>query len=80
VSGARKPPLHNKAVILEEGNCNYGAKKIFGRNTRKSFSRFSTKYRCTGKIAHNKEGTTIMKPEWWGSSLVQEGKYQEGAP
>jgi hypothetical protein len=37
------------------------------------------KYSCTRKITHYKESATIrnLKPEWWGSPLVQEEKYQE---
>jgi hypothetical protein len=52
---------------------------MFGNNTRKAFNRFSTKNSCTRNITHYKESVTIrnLKPEWWGSSLVQEEKYQE---
>jgi hypothetical protein len=34
---------------------------------------------CTRNITHYKESATIrnLKPEWWGSPLVQEEKYQE---
>jgi hypothetical protein len=34
---------------------------------------------CTKNITHYKESATIrtLKPEWWGSPLVQEEKYQE---
>jgi hypothetical protein len=34
---------------------------------------------CTRNITHYKESATIrnLKPEWWGSPLAQEGKYQE---
>jgi hypothetical protein len=34
---------------------------------------------CTRNITHYKERATIknLKPEWWGSPLVQEEKYQE---
>jgi hypothetical protein len=34
---------------------------------------------CTRNITHYKETATIrnLKPEWWGSPLVQEEKYQE---
>jgi hypothetical protein len=53
--------------------------KINGNDTRKAFSRFSTKYNRTRNIVHYKESATIrkLKPEWWGSPLVQEEKYQE---
>jgi hypothetical protein len=56
-----------------------GLKKISGNNTRKAFNRFSTKNSSTRNIAHYKESATIrnLKPEWWGSPLVQEEKYQE---
>jgi hypothetical protein len=34
---------------------------------------------CTRNITHYKESAAIRKwkPEWWGSPLVQEEKYQE---
>jgi hypothetical protein len=34
---------------------------------------------CTRNITHYKESATIrnLKPEWWGSPLVQEEKHQE---
>jgi hypothetical protein len=34
---------------------------------------------CSRNITHYKESATIrnLKPEWWGSPLVQEEKYQE---
>jgi hypothetical protein len=32
---------------------------------------------CTGNIAYNKESTTLFKPEWSGSPMVQMEKYQE---
>jgi hypothetical protein len=53
-----------------------GLKKS-GNNTRKAFNRFSTKKRYTRNITHYKESATIriLKPEWWGSPLVQEEKY-----
>jgi hypothetical protein len=56
-----------------------GLKKIFGNNTRKAFKKFSTKNSCTKNVTHYKESATIrnLKPEWWGSPLVQEEKYQE---
>ena len=53
-------------------------KERFGSYTRKTFSRFTTKDSYTGNITHNTQSTTLcnLKPEWWGSQLVQE-KYQE---
>jgi hypothetical protein len=52
--------------------------KTSGNDNRKAFNRFSTKNSCTRNITH-KESATIrnLKPEWWGSPLVQEEKYQE---
>jgi hypothetical protein len=34
---------------------------------------------CTRNNTHYKESATIrnLKPEWWGSPLVQQEKYQE---
>jgi hypothetical protein len=60
-------------------NCNQRTKKLSGNNTRKAFNRFSTKNSCTRNITHYNESATIinLKPEWWGSPLVQEEKYQE---
>jgi hypothetical protein len=48
-------------------------------NNNKAFNAFSTKNSCTRNITHYKESATIrnLKPEWWGSPLVQEEKYQE---
>jgi hypothetical protein len=36
---------------------------------------------CTRNITHYKESATIrnLKPEWWGSPLIQEEKYQENS-
>jgi hypothetical protein len=49
-----------------------------GNNTRKAVNRFSKKNSCTRNITHYKESATIrkLKPEWWGSPLVQEEKYR----
>jgi hypothetical protein len=57
-------------------------KKISGNNTRKVFNRFSLslkKKSCTRNITHYRESATIrnLKPEWWGTPLVQEEQYQE---
>jgi hypothetical protein len=48
-------------------------------NTRKAFNRFSTRDSRTRNITHDKESATVLNlnPEWWGSPLVQEEKYQE---
>jgi hypothetical protein len=65
-------------IIGATGIVTKGLKNI-GKEYRKAFNRFSTKNRCTRNITHYKESTTIrnLKPEWWGSPLVQEEKYQE---
>jgi hypothetical protein len=53
--------------------------KISGNNTRKAFNRFCTNNSCTRNITHYKESATVinLNPECWGSTLVQEEKYQE---
>jgi hypothetical protein len=66
-------------VIIEAtGIESKGLKKYLGY-TRKAFSRFSKKNSWTRNITHYKESATIrnLKPEWWGSPLIQEEKYQE---
>jgi hypothetical protein len=65
-------------IIGATGIVTKGQKKS-GNNTRKAFNRFYTKYSCTRNITHYKESATIryLKPEWWGSPLVQEENYQE---
>jgi hypothetical protein len=59
-------------IIGATGIVTKGLKKISANNTRKSFSRFSTKNSCTTNITRYKETATIrnLKPEWWGSPLV----------
>jgi hypothetical protein len=59
-------------------NSNEKLKENPGRYTRKTFDRFTTEYSYTWNITHNTESTAVwnLKPEWWGSLLVQE-KYQE---
>jgi hypothetical protein len=39
----------------------------------------STKNSCTRNITHYKGSATFrnLKPEWWGSTFVQEEKYRE---
>jgi hypothetical protein len=56
-------------------------KEKFGSCTRKTFSRFTTKYSYTGNITHNTESTAVRNwmHECWGSPLVQE-KYREKRP
>ena len=59
-------------------NSNEKFKEKFGNCTRKTFNRFTTKDSYTWNITHNTESTAVwsLKPEQWGSPLVQE-KYQE---
>jgi hypothetical protein len=66
-------------IIGATGIVTRGLKKLSGNNTRKAFSRFSTKNSCTRNITHYKESATIrnLKPEWWGSIQVQEEKYHD---
>ena len=60
-------------------NSNEKLKEKFGSCTRKTFYRFTTKGSYTWNITHNTESTAVwsLKPERWGSLLVQEN-YQEG--
>jgi hypothetical protein len=66
-------------IIGATGIATKGLKKKSGNNTRKAFNRFSTKNNCTMNITHYKESATIrnLKPEWWGSPLVEGEQYQE---
>ena len=59
-------------------NSNEMLKEKFGNGTRKTFNRFTTKDSSTWNITHNTESTAVrsLKPERWGSLLVQEN-YQE---
>ena len=59
-------------------NSNEKLKEKFGSCTRKTFDRFTTKDSYTWNITHNTESTAVwdLKPERWGSPLVQE-KYRE---
>jgi hypothetical protein len=59
-------------------NSNEKLKEKFGSCTRKTFDRFTTKDSYTWNITHNMESTAVctLKPERWGSPLVQE-KYQQ---
>jgi hypothetical protein len=45
----------------------------------RSIDSLQKKNSCTRNITHYKESAAIrnLKPEWWGSPLVQEEKYQE---
>ena len=59
-------------------NSNKKLKEKFGNCTRKTFDRFTTEDSYTRNITHNTESTAVwsLKPEQWGSPLVQE-KYRE---
>ena len=59
-------------------NSNEKLKEKLGSCTGKTLDRFTTKYSYTWNITHNTESTAVwsLKPERWGSPLVQE-KYQE---
>jgi hypothetical protein len=59
-------------------NSNEKLKEKFGICTRKTFHRFTTKDSCTWNSTYNKESTALgnLKPERWGSPLVEE-KYRE---
>ena len=59
-------------------NNNEKLKEKFGSYTRKTFDRFTTKDIYTWNITHNTKSTAVrnLKPERWGSLLVQEN-YQE---
>jgi hypothetical protein len=67
-------------IIAVTGIVTIGLKKnletIPGKHSADSLQK---KNSCTGNITHYKESATIrnLKPEWWGSPLVQEEKYQE---
>ena len=59
-------------------NSNEKLKEKYGSWIRKTFDRFTTKDSYTWNITHNTESTAVgsLKPEWWGSPLVQE-RYRE---
>jgi hypothetical protein len=58
-------------------NSNEKLKEKSGSYTRKTFDRFTTEISYTWNITQNTESTAVrnLKPERWGSPLVQE-KYQ----
>ena len=64
-------------IIINHWNSNQKPKEKFGSCTRKTFDRFTTKESYTWNITRNTESTAVwsLKPERWGSPLVQE-KYQ----
>ena len=53
----------------------------FGSHARKPFNKLTIKDSYTWNIIYNRESTAVsnLKPEWWGSPLVQE-KYQMKRP
>jgi hypothetical protein len=53
-------------------------KQKFGRHTRKTFNRFTTKDGCTWNSTRDKESAAVsnLKPGLWRSPLVQEEKFQ----
>jgi len=62
-------------------NSNKRFKEKFGSHTRKIFNRFTTKDSYTSNMTHNTESIAVwnVKPEWWGSPLIQEKYYGEKA-
>jgi hypothetical protein len=70
-------------IIGVTGIVTKGLKKISGNNTRKAFNRLSTKKSCIRNIGTSHIIWEVLptirnlKPEWWGSPLVQEEKYKE---
>jgi hypothetical protein len=56
-----------------------GLEKYLGTIPGKHSIHFLQNNSCTRNITHCKESATIrnLKPEWWGSPLVQEETYQE---
>jgi hypothetical protein len=65
-------------IIGATGIVTSSLRKNFGRYARKTLDRFTTKDSYTWNITHNTESTAVgsLKPERWGSPLVQE-KYRE---
>jgi hypothetical protein len=61
--------------------CNEKLKKKFGSCTRKTFDRLITADGYTWNSTHNTESTTVwsLKPERWGSLLVQQNNKEEKA-
>ena len=60
------------------GESNRRVKEEFGIHTRVTFNRFITNDSCTWNIIHKTDSTAVwnLKPEQWGSPLVQEKKHQ----
>ena len=68
-------------VNNNNNNNNNKPKEKFGSSTRKTFDRFTTKDSYTWNMTHNTESTAVwnLKPERWGSPLVQEKNQAERA-
>jgi hypothetical protein len=66
-------------IIGATGIVNKGLKKNLETITGKHSIDYLQKNSCYRNITHYKESATIrnLKPEWWGSPLVQEENYQE---
>ena len=64
-------------IIGANGIVTRSLRKNLEAVTRKTFDRFTTKDSYTWNITQNTESTAMrsLKPEWWGSPLVQK-KYQ----
>ena len=52
--------------------------KNLGSHTRKTWNRFTTNDSYTWNIKRNTESPAVwnLKSKWWGSSVIQEGKYR----
>jgi hypothetical protein len=66
-------------IIGATGIVTKGLKKYMETTPEKHSIDSLQKNSCTRNITHYKESATIrnLNPEWWGSPLVQEKKYQE---
>jgi hypothetical protein len=62
-------------------NSNEKLKEKSGSDTRKTFDRFTTEYSYTWDITHDMGSTAEgnLKPERWGSPLVQQNYQEEKA-
>jgi hypothetical protein len=65
-------------IIGATGTVTRGLKKVW-KQYQESIQQILYKNSCTRNITHYKESATIrnVKPDCWGSPLVQEEKYQE---
>jgi len=66
---------------LSHWKSNKGFKEKFGSHTRKNFNRLTNKDSCPGNVTHNTDSNAVcnLKPEQWGSPLVQENYQEEKA-